>query len=113
MISRNVINEKGRHCPVPFPFTDLSGTKNRPALILINKENDVTLAFISSRITRAELTDIRLTPSANNGLKRDSLIRLDKIATVSKNIILGRLGSVTEKEILEIDKSLLILFQIK
>lgn len=42
--------KKGNLVLIPFPYTDLTGLKNRPALILINSENDVTVAFISSQI---------------------------------------------------------------
>ena len=45
---------------IPFPFTDLSGSKNRPALILINGEMDVTLAFISTQLKWKEDTDVLL-----------------------------------------------------
>jgi len=40
--------KKGDIVLIPFPFTDLSGSKNRPALILHGNEQDVTVAFISS-----------------------------------------------------------------
>ena len=42
--------EKGDIILIPFPFTDLKGNKNRPALILINSELDITLAFISTQL---------------------------------------------------------------
>lgn len=40
--------KKGDLILIPFPFTDLSGNKNRPALVLINSELEITVAFISS-----------------------------------------------------------------
>lgn len=30
--------KKGDIIPIPFPFTDLSGSKNRPAIILATSE---------------------------------------------------------------------------
>ena len=35
---------------VHFPFTDLSGTKLRPAIVIHESEQDVIVAFVSSRI---------------------------------------------------------------
>jgi len=41
---------KGKIILIPFPFTDQSSSKRRPALILLERKNDVVVAFISSRI---------------------------------------------------------------
>ncbi len=83
---------------VPFPFTDLSATKVRPALV-ISKENsssrDVILCFITSRIDGQQVEQaIALQPSTKNGIKIPSIVRFDKIATLDKGIIIGELGHV-------------------
>ena len=104
--------KKGDIVLSPFPFTDLTGSKNRPCLILIEKAEDVTVAFISTQITFAQKTGILLTPSNENGLKKESLIRLDKIATLSKDLLLGRLGTISNEELLKVDTRLIELFKI-
>ena len=89
---------------VTFPFTDLSGQKLRPAVIVGRPSGDDFLfAFISSRAGsidpsaehRLELSDPEFTAT---GLKAASLIRLNKIATLHRRLVqrrLGRLGPRT------------------
>ena len=97
---------KGDIVLIPFPFTDLSGSKNRPALVLVSGEADITLAFISTQIKWQEDTDIVLKPSKENGLKRESIIRLSKLATIDKDLALGRLGTLESKTLLQVNKNL-------
>lgn len=99
--------KKGDIVIVPFPFTDLTGTKLRPAVILIDSDQDVVVAFITSKVNRKTESAIRIRSSEVNGLKIDSFLRLDKITTLGKEIVVGRLGNLTEKEIREVDTRLI------
>lgn len=86
---------KGTVILVPFPFTDLSGQKVRPALILSSSKHgeDCIVAFISSLKQKKTFAfDIVLPASRTNGLKTDSVIKIDKIATLQKKTVLGQLG---------------------
>jgi len=85
----------------PFPFTDLSGNKVRPALILgIQKgSEDVTVCFISSIIPKKRYKlDLPISSKEagfqKTGLKVSSLIRVTKIATLDKVVILGKIGEL-------------------
>ena len=104
--------EKGDIILIPFPFTDLSGNKNRPALVLINGEMDVTLAFISTQLKWKEKTDILLKPTRENGLKIDSIIRLSKLATIDKDLALGKLGKIESETRKQVNKNITILFKL-
>ena len=78
-----------------FPFTDLSASKRRPALVISTDESrrtDVVVAYITS-VARREPDAAPIAPSSKNGLKVPSLVRFDKIATIDKTIIAGRLGN--------------------
>jgi mRNA interferase MazF len=79
-----------------FPFTDLTGGKLRPALV-ISRDNaqrsDLVLAFITSRPHAAQMRDAKaIQPSAVNGLKAPSWVRFDKVATLEIRVIAGKIG---------------------
>ena len=80
--------KKGDIVLVPFPFYDLSGSKTRPALVLVE-------------------------PNPQNCLKFSSIIKLTKLVTLDKQIILGKLGTLHTDIIKEIDKNLLIIFHLQ
>ena len=50
--------------------------------------------------------DIVLKPSNENGLKRESIIRLSKLATIDKDLALGRLGTLDNKTLHQVNKNL-------
>jgi len=95
---------KGDIVLIPFPFTDLSGRKLRPALILAETPDNITVSFITSRIQWQESTDIVLHPHLNNGIKKTSLIRLTKIATLDKTMAIGKIGSINNSQFSELNQ---------
>lgn len=79
-----------------FPFTDLTSAKRRPALVIStdnDRRTDVVVAYVTS-IPRSDPDAMPITPTAGTGLKGPSLVRFDKIATIDKGIIAGRIGEV-------------------
>ena len=77
-----------------FPFTDLTAVKRRPALVIStdnDRRTDVVVAYITS-IPRDDRDAVHIGPTSANGLKVPSMVRFDKIATINKDIIAGRLG---------------------
>jgi mRNA interferase MazF len=103
---------KGDIVLIPFPFSDLSGAKNRPAAILIETEEDVTVAFITTQVKWNSVFDVFLYPSNLNGLKKVSIIRLNKLATIDKELVIGRLGTLDEPGIELLNKNLVRIFQL-
>lgn len=104
--------EKGDIVLIPFPFTDLKGNKNRPALILISGSLDITVSFISTQLKWKEEFDIELKASSANGLKKDSLLRLSKLATIDKDLALGKLGTISKADMHSINQNLRKLLQL-
>ncbi|MDV2480846.1 type II toxin-antitoxin system PemK/MazF family toxin [Methanoculleus sp. Wushi-C6] len=108
---------KGKIVLIPFPFTDLTAAKLRPALVLHEGDRDVVLAFISSK-THAGTGPAEIMVAASHpgflksGLKVDSVIRLDKIATVLKDLMVGELGELDEDLRAEVNVRLTALFKL-
>ena len=85
---------------VPFPFTDLSARKVRPAFVVNVLSKDVLAAFISSVVPPGQpaSTDLVVTPShpefSATGLKLTSVFKLAKLLCLDRSLILRRLGQV-------------------
>ena len=89
---------------VPFPFTDLTATKVRPALIVSQPDpaaRDVIVCFITSNVKPGSPHSLPLKRTATSGLKVPSLVRFDKIATLDRRIILGELGRINPRVLRE------------
>ncbi len=72
---------KGDVVVIPFPFTDLTGMKKRPAFVVSTlKGND----FLEG------------------GLKQESNVRPNKLFTADEDLILYKIGRLNEKKIKEV-----------
>jgi mRNA interferase MazF len=105
---------------VPFPFDDLRASKVRPAVCLtdeIKPYGHVVLAFITSRVAPSmSPTDLVIDKADPNfaatGLKVSSAVRLHRLMTVAKSIILRELGELSTPHRTEIDNRLRKLFNL-
>ena len=104
---------KGDIVLIPFPFSDLTGNKNRPAIVLIDSLDDVTICFITTQLKWQSDFDVIVQPTKLNGLKKTSLIRLNKIATVDKELIIGLLGQLDNTYTRQLDDNLIKLLKFK
>lgn len=104
---------KGDIILVRFPFTDLSGSKLRPALVLLESGDDVVVAFITTVLAERCTGDIQLKKTAENGLKKDSTLRLTKLSTLSKDLIAGWIGNVSREDLVSVNRALMEIFQIE
>ncbi len=105
--------ERGKIILVPFPFTDLSSSKVRPALIISDPryhDNDLSVLFISSKVSKEKKTDYSLKENqphfSQTGLKVSSIIKCQKIATLDRRIVLGELGELHANDQKEVDKKI-------
>ena len=104
--------KKGDIILIPFPFSDLTGSKLRPAMVLVSAETDVSVCFITTQFQWKEKFDISLVPSPENGLKKESLLRTGKFATIDKDLILGRIGTLENGYIQMLNKNLIQILQL-
>lgn len=102
--------ERGDIVLVPFPFTDLSSQKVRPAVILTPDPNslDILIAFISSTLPKEpKPADYVLKENHPHfpltGLKKTSIFRMNKLLAVQRNLIIRRLGKVSPEIQKELD----------
>jgi mRNA interferase MazF len=103
---------KGDVILIPFPFTDLTGSKLRPVVVLISSDFDLTVAFITTQMKWRDTTDVELLPSTESGIKKVSLIRLSKIATVDKSLAIGKIGELLTIQQTEVNLKLKQLFKL-
>lgn len=99
---------------VPFPFTDLTTTKKRPALIIspneYNKHLDVVITFITSKLDlESKIGDYKIKDWEFSNLPKPSMLRM-KFATIDKSMIIKKLGKLTDKDIIGFRKLLLSFF---
>ena len=93
---------------VPFPFTDLSGRKRRPALIVSPDsfdEKDLILCAITSRVPE-ELSPwevpLRARDMADDRLPKRSMVKVGKLFTMHRRFVAGRFGAVKERKLAEV-----------
>jgi mRNA interferase MazF len=81
---------------IPFPFSDLTQAKRRPALIIATLEgDDVILCQITSKTVRDKYS-LPLDDSdfETGSLKQSSNIRPNRIFTADSHIVLYRIGKL-------------------
>lgn len=90
---------KGDIVVVPFPFSDLSNSKRRPAFVVRDFGEDVLLAQITSKSYRDEFAiQINLNDFNEGSLNVVSYLRPEKLFTCSKNLILYKTASLKAKK---------------
>lgn len=103
---------KGDVVVVPFPFSDLSNSKKRPALVLTNIEgDDVILAQITSKnILDLYSISIKYGDFSSGTLNMKSNVRPNKIFTADKSVILYKIGSLSADKMNEVTDKVIDIF---
>ncbi|MFA6923357.1 MAG: type II toxin-antitoxin system PemK/MazF family toxin [Bacteroidales bacterium] len=88
---------KGDIVVIPFPFSDLSDSKRRPAFVLADLQgDDVILCQITSQnVKDAYAISLNEIDFVKGSLNQQSNIRPNRLFTASKIIIVKKIGSVS------------------
>jgi mRNA interferase MazF len=85
-----------------FPFTDVTGVKRRPALVLLDTgDEDIIVARVTSQAVQA-IFDVELVEWRQAGLLLPSVVRVDKLATLGKGLVERRLGMLTSNDWMQV-----------
>ncbi|MDR0463619.1 MAG: type II toxin-antitoxin system PemK/MazF family toxin [Treponema sp.] len=100
---------KGDIVIIPFPFTNLSGSKKRPAFVVTDLPGeDILICQITSKFKSDDFAlPITADEFISGNLPIDSFIRPNKIFTANKNMIISVAGHLCENKVHEIINSII------
>ena len=91
---------------ITFPFVKSNTTKNRPALVLLDSDdNDIVAARITSQFQK-DIYTLEINEWKTCGLLLPSAVKLNKIATINKSHIYFKLGCLQDPDLAEIRRML-------
>jgi len=95
---------KGDVVVLPFPFSDLSNSKKRPAMVLADLQGD---DIILCQITSQYIKDDYAIALDDNGFKQGSLnkpgyIRPNRLFTADKSIVIRKVGVIKHGKFKEV-----------
>ena len=88
---------------VPFPFSELTNIKVRPAVVISttkDKYENVIVSAISSVIPDSiSANEIIIESNSVNNLRVKSVLKVDRIVTIKKESVIAIIGSLSENEL--------------
>jgi len=100
---------KGDVIVIDFPFSNLKKTKRRPVLVIkVPKGDDIIVCQITAESYDNYLEIVINDRDFREGkLRKESYVRIDKLATIEKFLVKYKAGSLKKKKFGEIIKSIL------
>lgn len=103
-----MVYSRGDVVLIPFPFSDLSTTKTRPAVVVSSIQyhsvrGELLLAYVSSQVAKADpLLDHVLADWSAASLLRPSFVR-PKLAAIEPTLIVFHAGRLSSRDMTELD----------
>jgi len=103
---------KGDVVVLPFPFSNLSKSKKRPALVVADLQgDDVILCQITSEARVGDYSIVLANDDFKSGsLNLTSMIRPNRLFTADRSIVLYTIGHLNESKIKEVEKEIVKIF---
>ncbi len=103
------IYKRGEVVLLPFPYTNQSGSKRRPALIFSTtayntRRADIIVAPITSNLSSGQPDDTALTDWAVAGLIKPSVVK-GILGTVEQSLVVRRLGAISAADLLKVEQT--------
>ena len=98
---------------VPFPFSDQSGRKVRPVIVVSNDEfnersEDIIVVGVTSNISKDKYTLNLMSDDLEEGkLLTQCVIRVENILKIDKEIILKKIGKIKKERLIAIRNKIL------
>jgi mRNA interferase MazF len=86
--------QAGEFWVADIPFTDGSGSKRRPVLVLWLDAMDVVAAVVTTAPPRSN-TDVALADWQTSGLRAASTVRLSRLDCLEQSLLIARIGTVS------------------
>lgn len=106
---------RGNVVLVDYPFSDRTGSKVRPALVvqsdvLNQRIDDTILAAISRSTHRASSTqlfiDIATPDGAASGLRQNSTVQCENLLTYDRGLVIAKIGDLSDALMQRVDACL-------
>lgn len=84
---------------IPFPFSELTQVKLRPAVVITETKDrfkDLILSAVSSQVpVSLSSTELLIKPGSQNGLRSVSVIKVDRIFTLKSEKVVATIGKLS------------------
>lgn len=95
---------KGDVVLVPFPYSDLSGAKKRPVLVLadLSRDDAIVCQITTQIVNDGYSVEIKNSDLVAGKLLKASYVRPNRLFTVDTNIVENKIGAISPAKTVEV-----------